>query len=454
MEKYDVLVIGGGPAGVTLAKLLGKQKRVAIIRPEDYSMIYCAMPYAVEGIIDIEKTFKKDSIVTDAGADLIRSSVSKVDFSKKEVYTEAGEIFTYDKLVIATGANPFIPNIPGADLEGITGFKTEKNMRLIMDNINQGLERAVVIGAGAIGIELALSLNQKGLTVDLVDMATTLLPNLLDPEMSELIYEEVIRQGINVHLQARVEELKGKQYVQQVHLNNGQIIHFDSIEDCNITNKEEFKGMVIFATGMKAHVDLFAETSLEVGKDGIIVNDKMETNIEDVYAVGDCTEFYSGITARRVSGKLATNAVPMAKVLGFNLLGQSRSYSGFYNGAATKAGKYFVGGTGLSERIAKDAGYDIVTAYSEVTSKFPIMPGAKKIHLKLIVEKASKRLLGAQLLAEEPVTDKIDTLTLAIQNKFTVEQLSQLSYSSQPYQSYYPAANLLVLAAEEALKPK
>lgn len=452
MERFEILVIGGGPAAVTLAKLLGEKKSIAIIRPEDYSMIYCAMPYAVEGIINIEKTFKKDAIVTDAGADLIRTSVTNVDFDKKEVQTENGNTYTYEKLVIATGAIPFIPPIEGAELDGVTGFKTEDNMRLIIDNIEQGMERAVVVGAGAIGIELALSLNKKGLQVDLVDMATSLLPNLLDPEMSELVYEEVVREGINIHLNARVDKLTGKRFVQQVHLSNGQIIHFDSIESCNVTKNEEFKGMVIFATGMKAQVELFQASELEIGKDGIIVNEKMETNIKDVYAVGDCSQFYSGITSRTVSGKLATNAVPMAKVLGFNLLGQNRKYNGFYNGAATKAGKYFVGGTGLSERIAKDAGFQAICAYSEVTSKFPIMPGAKQINLKLIVDKGTKSILGAQILAEEPVTDKIDTLTLAIQNNFTIEQLTELSYASQPYQSYYPAANLIVLAAEDALK--
>ncbi len=452
MERFEVLVIGGGPAAVTLAKLLGKKKSIAIIRPEDYSMIYCAMPYAVEGIINIEKTFKKDAIVTDAGADLIRTSVTNVDFANKIVHTESGNTYTYDKLVIATGATPFIPPIEGAELEGVTGFKTEDNMRLIIDKIEQGMERAVVVGAGAIGIELALSLNKKGLQVDLVDMATSLLPNLLDSEMSELVYEEVVREGVNIHLNARVNKLTGKRFVQQVHLSNGQIIHFDSIESCNVTKDEEFKGMVIFATGMKAQVEIFQASDLEIGIDGIIVNEKMETNIKDVYAVGDCSQFYSGITSRTVSGKLATNAVPMAKVLGFNLLGQNRKYNGFYNGAATKAGKYFVGGTGLSEKIAKDAGFQVVCAYSEVTSKFPIMPGAKQINLKLIVEKGTKRILGAQILAEEAVTDKIDTLTLAIQNNFTIEQLTQLSYASQPYQSYYPAANLIVLAAEDALK--
>ncbi len=452
MTKYNILVIGGGPAGVTLAKMLGMKEKVAVIRPEDFSMIYCAMPYAVEGLMELEKTFKKDEIVTDAGADLIRSKAIHVDFENKMVTLESKDIIEYDKLIIATGAQPFIPPIKGADLKGVSGFKTEKDMRFVIESSQYGIKSALVVGAGAIGIELALSLRKLGLNVELVDMASTLLPNLVDPEMSEPIYEEIVRTGIHVHLNARVEELVGKEYVQQVKLSNGKVIHFDTLEDCNVTNVEQYRGLVVFATGMKPVVELFQNTGLEIGRDGIIIDNKMQSNIEDVYAVGDCAQFHSGITNEILSGKLATNAVPMAKVLGFNLLGQDRTYKGFYNGAATKVGDYYVGGTGLSEAHAEKSGFKVAVTYSEVTTKFPIMPTAKKVSMKLIFDKVTKRVLGGQVVSQEPVTDKIDILTLAIQNNFVLEQLTELSYSSQPYQSYYPAANLIVLAAEDALK--
>ncbi len=270
MNKYDLAVIGGGPAGITLAKLLGKKMKLAIIRPEDYSMIYCAMPYAIEDIIPYEKTLKKDSLVTDAGMRPVTS---------------------------------------------------------IVDN-----------------------------------------------------------------------------------------------------------------------------TDIELGKDGIVVNNKMETNIPDVYAVGDCVQFQSGISGEIISGKLATNAVPMAKVLGLNLLGQNRTYSGFFNGAATKVGKYFVGGTGLTEKAAKASGYEVVCGYSEATTQFPMMPDAKKLRLKLVADMKTYKLLGAQIVSGESVTGRIDLLTFAIQKDTTIEELTSLSYSAQPYQSFFPAANIVVLAAEDLLK--
>jgi NADH oxidase (H2O2-forming) len=452
VKKYEIIVIGGGPAGITLGKMLGRKKKLAVIRPEDYSMIYCAMPYAVEGMFPLEKTFKKDELVTDAGADLIRATVSGLDLESRSIKLDDGSELTYEDLVIATGATPFIPPIKGIDLAGVTGFKTEVDLRKIVGYLDESVKNAIVVGAGAIGVELALSLINKDLKVHLVDMSGSLLPNMVDPEMSGAIREELVRSGINLHLNAKVTELHGKEFVQHVILDNGDKIYFDDIESCNITSRESFSGIVIFATGMKPEVSLFQNSKLEIDHDGIIVNERMETNIPGVYAVGDCTQFYNGITGKPYSGKLATNAVPMAKVLGYNFLGQDRKYRGFYNGTATKAGKYYIGGTGLTERVANDHGIETICGYSEVTSKFPIMPKAKRIHLKLIADKNTRQVIGSQILSEEPVTDKIDTLTLAIQNKFEIEKLTQLSYSAQPYQSFYPAANLIVLAAEDVLK--
>ena len=205
---------------------------------------------------------------------------------------------------------------------------------------------------------------------------------------------------------------------------------------------------------MKPQIDLVKNSGIETGRDGILVNGKMETSLTDVYAVGDCAQFVSGITGEVTPGKLATNAVPMAKILGFNLMGRDRTYLGFYNGAATKVGGYYVGGTGLPETAAESAGYSVRTGYSEVTTRFPIMPEAKRMKIKLVVDVASMRLLGAQIVSGEPVTGRIDLLTFAIQQKATVEDLTALSYSSQPYQSFFPAANGIVLAAEDILKKR
>ncbi|MBN1958844.1 MAG: FAD-dependent oxidoreductase [Desulfuromonadales bacterium] len=443
MKTYEILTIGGGPAAITIAKILGKKKTVGIIRPENFSMIYCAMPYAIEDIVGLEKTFKQDSLVTDSGADLIRDKVVSADFDKKTVTTELGETFGYEKLVIATGASPFLPPIEGIGYEGVFVFKWEDDLKRLNEAVKEKqLKKAVVVGAGAIGVELALALKHCGLETHLVDMVDSVLPNLLDADMAVQAEEELKAAGLELHLGSRTEKIVGDQRAEQVVLSTGEVI--------DLTDDENPYGIVVFAVGMRADVDIFRGTALEIGKIGIVVDSKMQTSIPDVYAVGDCAQFVSGITGELAEGKLATNAVPMARMLAKNILGAEREYDGFYNGAATRVGDLFVGGTGLSERAAGSA-FDVIVAYSELTTTFPIMPEAKPVKMKLIADKKTLRVLGAQVVSGNPVTDKVDIITLAIQNKLTVNDLAGFSYSAQPYQSFFPANNLIVACAEDIL---
>ncbi len=449
MKKFDILVIGGGPAGITLAKNLASTRKMGILRPEDHSMIYCAMPYAIEGLMSVDKTLKSDNLVTDTGAELIRDRAITVDFANKIVTTEQAQILAYEILVIATGGTPIMPPIEGSSLQGVMTFKTEQDLRIILKHVENGTKKVVVVGAGAIGIELAQALNQKGLKTHLVDMEPHIVPNMLDAEMLEDVEKELLSAGILLHLQHSVIKLSGNKVVEEVHLDNNQTLSLGSPDEYSGNGDEtKLPMLVIFAVGTRPDIDLFKDSSLEIGKTGIIVNDKMETNIPGVYAVGDCVEFTSAITGKVWPGKLATNAVPMARLLAKNLLGASRQYEGFYNGAATKIGSQFVGSSGLTERIANDM-FDTVTGYADLTTAFPIMPSSKPVKIKLIANRKNGELLGGQVVSGEPVTDKVDLITMAIQNKITVDQLVNFSYSAQPYQSFFPANNLFVAAAEK-----
>lgn len=448
-KKFDVLIIGGGPAAITIVKTLAGKKKAAVIRPEDHSMIYCAMPYVIEKILPMEKTFKKDELVTSTGAELIRDTVTQVNFGAKSVFTESGKQYRYDKLVIATGASPFLPPVPGKDLEGVMTFKTEADLRKIHAGTENGLRRAVVVGAGAIGIELAQALQSVGVETHLVDMETQVLPNLVDRDMAKEAQDRLTAMGIHLHLGERVTALKGEKAVRELVFDSGKSIPLHS----NGTGAPagEGSGVVVFAVGVKADVHLFRDTGLEIGRDGIVVNERMETNIKDVYAAGDCAQFTNAITGEITNGKLATNAVPMGRVVAKNLLGENATYKGFFNGAATKVEDLFIGGTGLSEKSAEGK-FSIITGRAELTTMFPIMPGASKIRLKLIADSTTGRILGGQVSGGTPVADKVDLITMAVQNGLTIEDAAMFSYSSQPYQSFFPADNLLVAAARDAKK--
>ncbi len=447
-----VLIIGGGPAAISMAKILKGRKRVTIIRPEPHSMIYCAMPYVLEGIIPANKSLKKDSLVTETGASLIRDRVVRVDFDGREVCTEGGRKLSYDRLVIATGADPVVPRIHGSGLDGVFTFKTEDDMMRIAGYIDKGLRKAVVVGAGAIGVELAQALNSRGVETHLVDMEEQLLPNLLDRHMADEAEHELIGLGINLHLGKAVTALHGERFVRGLVLDDAHTIREEMTDGCSEDEHSSGMGLiVIFAVGMSPNVGIFAGTGLAVGKDGVLVNDRMETNIPGVYAAGDCVQYISAITGEVTPGKLATNAVPMGRLLARRILGSDETYPGFYNGAATKVGKYFLGGTGLSERSAAGR-MDVMAGYAELTTAFPIMPTAGMVRAKIIAERGSHRIVGGQIVSEQPVTDKIDILTTAVRYGLTAEDLMMFCYSSQPYQSYFPAGNILVNASEDILR--
>jgi len=440
--KTNVLIIGGGPAGIQssrMIKTLSPDTEVTVLRPEDASVIYCAIPYSLEGLIPIEKIRKKDELVTGVGAKLIKERAEKIDFESKKVITEKGTNIEYEKLLIVTGANPFIPPIPGSTLKNIFTVKTEEDTKKIAEMLKKNPKKAVVIGAGSIGLELSTVLKSNGLEVHLVDMTNRPLPSLLDKDMTDELLRLIKEHGIISTFNTSVEGFEGTERVEGVKLSNGNIIKLEGNND-----------FVVVSVGVKARIELFKDTALKIGNYGIIVDEHMKTNIPDVYAAGDCTEFYSGIDKKLIGGALATNAVPMGKVAALNIIGKKASYPGFFNGAITTISGYRVGGTGFTEEFAKKRGYDVFTTYGETTSRFPMMPDARPIKVKLIWEKNSKRLLGGQVTGYEAVAERIDILTLSLQQGLDAEKLSELSYSAQPWQTFFPARNAIVQAALEA----
>src|SRR6056297_393674 len=276
LNNYDLLIIGGGPAGITLSKNIKNKRDVGIIRPEDHSMIYCAMPYVIEDLLPYEKTLKSDSIVTETGAELIRDRAIDIDFENKIVKTEKNNEYGYNELIIATGADPILPPIPGSELDNVMTFKTENDLEKILDIVDNDIKNASVVGAGAIGIELAQALNEKGINTNLIDKMPSVLPNLLDEDMSKKAGEELNELGLDLYLDSKVEKLEGNSKVKSIILEGNEKVESD---------------FVVFAIGMSPNVDFISDSNLNIGKDGIIVNDKMETNIEDVYAVGDCVQY-------------------------------------------------------------------------------------------------------------------------------------------------------------------
>jgi len=440
----DVVVIGGGPAGITFSRKLKKLKPeadITMFRPEAYSMVYCAIPYAIEGLFDPAKVFKRDELVTDVGVELIRSSVSSVNLEMKQIVDEAGDTYSYQTLFIAMGASPVCPPIPGADAANVFTVKTGQDMSGIIEKVKEGAKRAIVVGAGAIGIEQAQAYQARGIETWLIDMAAHALPNMVDEDMSEPLHVALKEKGVHLALNAKVEVLEVEEAgVRKVRLSNGETIDLDADKD-----------FVCFAVGMKADVELFENSDLEMTRDGIVVDSRMRTNIADVYAAGDCCSFYSSIDEKPLGGKLATNAVPMAKIAARVLAGKDDEYAGFFNGAATCVEDWRIGSTGFTATIAESRGIETLVGYGETTTLFPMMPRAETLKLKIVADRKTMRVIGGQVVSKLSATDKIDVITLAIQRRMTLKGLSKLSYSAQPWQSFFPARSAIVEACENAL---
>ncbi|MBW1806676.1 MAG: FAD-dependent oxidoreductase [Deltaproteobacteria bacterium] len=457
----DVLIIGGGPAGIQASRLIKKSQpdwKVAVIRPEEHSMVYCAIPYAIEGLFPLERTFKGDDLVTGSGAELIRGTVRSVNAAGHRVEMEDGEALTYKKLLIASGATPIRPPLPGINAKNVYTVKTESSARKIIEHLSTSAERdaltsfsrqpekkqkAVVVGSGAIGIEQATAYLAHGLEVHLIEMQGHVLPNLVDDDMAEPVFKELERLGVNLYLNTRLESLEGGDTIERVRLSGDEVIFLDPARD-----------FVVLSVGMAPDIEFLGAREFERAPDGLVVDEHMRTNVPDVWAAGDCASYRSGVDGGPLGGKLATNAVPMAKVAAKDMLGVEASYSGFFNGAATVVGNLRVGGTGFTETFARSRNMEVFSTTAATTARFPMMPDAGQVEVKLVFEVGSERLVGAQVVGTQAIAERIDLLTFAIQKRATASDLAELSYSAQPWQTFFPARNAIVEASMAACSQK
>jgi NADPH-dependent 2,4-dienoyl-CoA reductase/sulfur reductase-like enzyme len=426
-----LVVIGGVAAGTkaaSRAKRVSPGLDVTIYQEEpEVSIGECGLPYFLSRVVE-----KRESLVArtpekfaEGGIQaLTRHRVERLDperkrFSVRDLSTGEDSEDDYDRLIFATGASAVMPPLPGTNLEGVFNLRFLTDADAIKDHVqNHSPKRAVVAGAGYIGLEVAENLAGLGMEVTLVE-ALDRAAVAYDTEVSRRVEQTLAENGVLLLTDTRVEELKGE----------------DGLVNAVSTGDRELPAeLVVLGVGVRPHVELAKEAGVEMGKTGAIRVDRgMKTNLPDVWAAGDCVETVNLISGESAWVPLGDTANQMGRVAGTNAaLGEeSLEFPGVLGTGIFKVFELGVSKTGLSEQEAQEAGFETVAAEVEAGTRAGYYPGGERIFLKLIAEPGSGRLLGAQSVGGS--ADKfIEVCATALWGGLTVEDLVNLDLAYAP----------------------
>ncbi|HNS25272.1 MAG TPA: FAD-dependent oxidoreductase [Methanobacteriaceae archaeon] len=439
-----VIIIGGGAGGLSTAsnirKYDAKAKITVITRDKHVAYSPCAIPYVLSGDVknfnDIimhqpeEYLDRNITVLTEAEVLEVEKEQNKIKYILMNDKKRHERELEYDRLVIATGGAPFIPPVKGANLKGVFTIHTIDDGFKIKKWANKS-QTAVVVGAGLIGLETAYGLKKMGLEVVVGELVSQIVPRLLDPDMARLVQNYLEKEGIRVILGNSIEQVMGTHKVEGVQIGN-EIIKAD---------------LVIMATGIRPETHLAEYIGCELGKWAIKVNEKMETSIPGIYAVGDCVEVTDAITGHPTQSPLGSTAVRQAKIAAKNIAGQFAQAKPVLNATVAKIGELEFGAVGLTKTVAIYNGIFVISGKKRALTKARYYPGAKRIDVKMVCN-LQGRIIGCQIVAEERVAERVDTMALAIAKKVTCNELVNMEFSYAPPVSM--VIDPIILAAENA----
>ncbi len=440
-----IVIIGAHAAGVDAASAARKTDRTAEItlitkqRQAGYSP--CGIPFVLgrhipsfDKLIVFPQSYfqmMKLNLMLETTATNIDTKAKTVEIQDK---TGTQKTLEYDSLILTTGSYPFVPPIKGREKQGVYVLKTIEDGKKI-DQAIENSKSAVVVGAGLIGLETAVAFVERGLKTTVVELLPQVLPAMLDADMAKIIQNMLEEKGMRIITGHAVDEILGEEKVTGVSVAGEQI-------PCD---------MVVVATGVRANTELAKNAGITIGETrGIKTNMRMETSAKDVYAAGDCAESVHLVTGRPTLSQLGTTAVRQAKVAGTNAAGGYAIFPGVLGSAVTKFFDTEIGVTGLTEFFAKRVGLETVTGTITSKTRPEYYPGGLPIKIKLVVEKETERIVGAQMIGGEQVTQRVNALSFAIQKQMTVRDLAKAdtAYAPPLNETWEP----MVLAAEIALR--
>lgn len=437
-----VVIIGGGAGGISTAsniRKLDKNIEITVLtRDEHVAYSPCAIPYVLSGTIESfdDIIMKRPEDYKEKNINIItKVEVTAVNHDNKNItYIQDGKELNmdYDKIVLATGGNPFIPPMEGSNLEGVFKIRNIEDGRNLQNWIKDA-KNIIVTGAGLIGIEIACGLQKLGLNVILNEMMPQIVPRSLDQDMSDILCKYIESQGVKIILGQPVKKIVGEEKVEKV----------------LIGNEEYDADAVILATGVRPELELAKMIGCNIGRWAILTNAKMETSVPDVYAVGDCVESIDLVLGTNTISHLGTTAVRQSKALARTITGRISKFNPVLNAMVSKVGNLEFGAVGLTSVSSQQNNITPVVVKVSAYTRARYYPNAKPMDVKVICDSEGK-IIGCQIIAAERVAERIDTMTLAITEGLTCFDLANMEFAYAPPVSM--VTDPLILAVEEVIK--
>ncbi len=446
MEK--ILIIGGNAAGLTAAsraKRIDPRLNVTVLeKGPDIAYSACGIPYYLAKMVSANDlvSYTPEAFEKERGIKVHHlTRAGEISPSRKRVMTtrtdtgERGE-FPYDRLLIATGVEPKLPDVPGTDLANVFTITDLQDAIRVNEALSKA-ERIAIIGAGYVGLEIAECLHALGKTVHIFERESHVLPGM-DPDMAQIVEYELQRHGIRLSPGAKVLALVGHE---------GRVSGVKAASGLGI----EPASVVLLDTGVLPNVTLARDAGVQIGQTGAIsVSGYMETNVPGIFAAGNCAETYCAIRRRPVLHYTGTVAAKQGRVAGENMAARRAKFHGAAGTTIVKVFELAVARTGLSSGEAAAERMAAVSARIEALDRAPYYPSARKIWVKLIAERESRKLIGAQVAGYGDASKPIDVAATAIMAGLRIDELAQLDLAyAPPYGSLW---NPLLIAAQAVLR--
>ena len=447
MTKYDVIIIGAGPAGVVTGVIVKKQhsnKSVLIIAEEDKGLIPCGIPYIFHNLGSVEKNTMGLKPFEDLGGEVIVDPVVKVDINEKSVRLKSGNIYLFDKLVFATGSRPVIAEfIRGYDMKNVFYIKKSYSYIHMLFEELKDKKNIVIIGGGFIGAEVAEQLSfHQDKKITLIESEKYCFSTAFSEELSRISTEQLEKTDTNVRTSSLVEEIVGDSegFVEKIVLRGGEEIPADA---------------VIISVGYKPNSELAEKAGLPLNVMGAIKVDSYErTSVKDISAVGDCSQTIGFLTGRSDQIMLASTATAEARVLGYNLFSVKikKPFSGTLGIFSTKINGLAMAAAGIDEKSANEANIDFLCAkFTDVDRHPGTIPGTLPVTVKLYFSPSDGTVLGGEVWGSDSAGEIINIIGLIIQKSITIYELVSFQIGTHPLLTSAPTKPMIIKAAEAAI---